>query len=374
MPPLILQVTETATGGVGRHLRDLLTGLDPARFRQVAIVSYDRTPPGWEEGLPWPVRRIELRRNLHPRADLRAYRELLAVMRELQPDLVHAHSSKAGFLARRAGWKLGLPVIYTPHVFAFQASACPLRRRLYMCLERRAARWGRTIIAVSEAERREALERLHCAPEQVALIPNGVRAEDYRHLPGRSYRTLLGLSEEAEVLLAAGELRPQKDYSLLLRALALLDRPRLRCLIAGAEAGRSALRRLRRQLGLADRVSFLGDRRDVPALLGAADALVMSSRYEGCPYVLLEALAAGTPVVAVSAPGVDELVTAETGQLAADRRPESLAACLEEVLDDRRAAQERAARAQERLAREFVLDRMLAGTAAVYEQCLHAST
>ena len=372
--PLILQVTETATGGVGRHMRDLLTGLDAVRFRQAAVVARERTPVDWEAGLPWPVRRIGVRRNLQPLADAAAYRELLAIMRELRPDLVHTHSSKAGFLARRAAWRLGIPAVYTPHVFAFQA-ATGVRGELYVRLERRAAHWGRRILTVGEAEREEALARRICAPEQITLIRNGVRPEDYRHAPGRAYRSSLGVPADAELLLAVGELRPQKDYGLLLEALAHLvpARPRLRCLIAGQGAEGSALRGLAERLRVVDRVTFLGHREDAAELLGAADALVMTSRYEGCPYALLEAMAAGTPVVAAPAPGVDELARGGTALLAGDRRPEALAEAIAATLDDPEAARERADRAQAKIAQDYTLDRMLAEIAALYDQCLTPS-
>jgi glycosyltransferase involved in cell wall biosynthesis len=374
-PPLVLQVTETARGGVGRHVRDLLTGLDPARFRQAAVVSVLRTPPEWEAGLPWPVRRVDLRRALQPRADVRAYRQLLALMRELRPEVVHAHSSKAGFLARLAAHRLGLPAVYTPHVFPFWAPVGAARRALFLSLERRAVRWTNTVVTLSEGERQEALTRVHYPPERVALIRNGVRLEDYQGGPGRSYRPGLGLPEEAELLVAVGGLRPQKNYPLLLLTVALLaDRPRLRCAIAGEGPEEPALRRLAEQLKVTDRVIFLLHREDVPALLSAADVFVMTSLYEGCSYALLEAMAAGTPVVAAPAPGVEEVVGPATGLLAPDRSPAALAACVAQALDDRPAAVARAAVAQTLVGEEFTLDRMLEQIAAVYDQCLRPST
>jgi len=144
-------------------------------------------------------------------------------------------------------------------------------------------------------------------------------------------------------------------------------RPRLRCLIAGDGPDRAALEQMIAALALGDVVTLLGERRDVPALLSAADLFVMTSRYEGCPYSLLEAMAARTPVVTARASGVEEIVSPGTGWMVP---PEDLPAALTEALDHPAEAAIRAERAQELVAGRFRLEDMLAQTAALYEECL----
>jgi glycosyltransferase involved in cell wall biosynthesis len=364
-----MHVTEAAQAGIARHVGDLLEGLDPERYSQMAVLSRRRADEAWIEGLRWPVERVDLRRSVAPPHDWAAYCRLLQVMRDARPALVHSHSSKAGILARRAAFRLGLPAIHTPHVFSFQMTTSPARRRLYAQAERAAARWCRYVICVSEAERQAALVWQICPPEKLALIRNGLDVRPYAALPGRSYREGLGVEAEAELLLAVGGLRAQKGYPRLLAAVATLRRarPRLRCLIAGDGPDRPLVEQMIAMLGLGDTVTLLGERRDVPALLGAADVFVMASLYEGCPYSLLEAMAARAPAVTVRAPGVEEIVAPGTGWMVP---AEELPAAVAEALDHSQEATRRAERAQELVASRFRLGDMLAQTAALYEACL----
>ncbi len=368
-PPLVMQVTEAAKAGIAQHIGDLVRGLDPQRCRQRAVLSLRRADEYWIAGLPCPVDRVDMRRSIAPAHDWAAYRRLLQIMREARPALVHTHSSKAGILGRRAAFRLGLPTVHTPHVFSFQMPTSAARRRLYISLERIAARWCRYIICVSEAEREAALAARLCAEDKLLVIRNGVDLETYAHLPGRDYRAQIGVESEAELLLAVGGLRTQKDFPALLRAVAALhpSRPRLRCLIAGEGPDQALLESMIAALGLREVVTLLGERQDVPALLGAADLFVMTSLYEGCSYSLLEAMAARLPVVALHAPGVEETVLPGTGWLAA---VEDLPAAISEALDHPAEAERRAARALEMVAERFRLDTMLAQTAALYETCL----
>jgi glycosyltransferase involved in cell wall biosynthesis len=366
-----MQITEAAQAGIAQHIGDLLDGLDPGRYSQMAVLSLRRADERWIAGLRWPVERVDMRRSITPPHDWAAYQRLLQVMRDARPALVHTHSSKAGILGRRAAYRLGIPALHTPHVFSFQMSTSPARRRLYVRLERAAARWCRYLICVSEAERGAALAAGICSPEKLAVIRNGVDVQRYADLPGRAYRAQLGVAAEAELVLAVGGLRAQKDYPTLLRAVAAVSRsrPRLRCLIAGEGPDQAALRQQIEALALREVVTLLGEREDVPALLSAADLFVMTSLYEGCSYSLLEAMAAGTPVVARRAPGVEETVAPGTGWLVA---AEDLPSAISEALDHPQEAAGRAARAHEMVAGRFRLEDMLAQTAALYEACLSA--
>ncbi|HEY3398860.1 MAG TPA: glycosyltransferase [Armatimonadota bacterium] len=371
--PLVVHVAEAAAGGVARHLLDLLTGLAPERFRQEAILSERRVNPALLAG-PWRVQQLDMRREVDPVADWAAFHRLRRLLAASRPALVHAHSSKAGFLARCAAASLRIPAIYTPHVFPFQMPVAPARRRLYVRLERWAARRCCRIACVSEGERQAALREAICPPEQLVLIRNGVALPPpVPPQQAAAARERLGVAAEDELLLAVGELRPQKDYPRLLRAVATLAprRPRLRLVIAGEGDERPRLEALAAELGLTDRVRLPGEHEAMEPLRAAADVLVITSRYEGCPYSLLEAMAAGLPVVAVAAPGVDEIVReGETGRLVPE---EDLPAAIADALDHPEPAAQRAERAREQIVARFGLERMLAETAALYDSCLGRS-
>ncbi|HQA38957.1 MAG TPA: glycosyltransferase, partial [Kiritimatiellia bacterium] len=175
----VLQVLEATEGGTRRHLRDLVGALDPAAFRCVLAVSCRRDPDFQSDLAAWRARGLEvtelaMRRGVSPFADLAALTGLVRCVRRVRPDLIHAHSAKAGALARAAGALCRVPVVYTPHAFPFlMMEGGPRRRAFYRRVERLARRGTATVIAVSREEEAAALA-LGYARERVALIPNGV--------------------------------------------------------------------------------------------------------------------------------------------------------------------------------------------------------
>ena len=157
------------------------------------------------------------------------------------------------------------------------------------------------------------LQRLGTIPRsaRVKVIYNGIDAEHVRaqvRTAPETTRRALGVAEDDVLLLGVGRLRPQKDWPALLRALAADGRPDVRCVIAGDGDLQESLVELSRELGVDDRVQFLGLRDDVPDLMAAADHLVMSSRYEGTPNVVLEALALDLPVISTDVGACGELL------------------------------------------------------------------
>lgn len=243
-------------------------------------------------------------------------------------DVIHAHSSKAGFLTRLAALlgRRRQRVVFTPHCWSFWA-AKGLERAFYVLLERLAARWCRTIVAITEFERGTGLALGVGRSEQYVVVPNGVDTDLFAAEPDPDHGRILFV----------GRLAPQKRPALALRSLAELERraPGLaRLEIAGDGELRDELQSLARELGIEDRVSFLGVRSDVPDLLARAHCLLLTSGYEVCPTAVLEAMAAGVPVVVTPSGGIDELVRhGETGLITRDD-PEQVAGALHELLRD----------------------------------------
>jgi glycosyltransferase involved in cell wall biosynthesis len=241
---------------------------------------------------------------------------------------VHASSSKAGVLGRLAAVVAGVPIrIFTVHGWAFSAYS-GLASMAYLWADRTAARVTTMTICVSEHERATGLRARTCRPERTVVIPNAVdvaaapRAGGDRPLPR---------------LITVGRLKAPKDFSTLLRALAGLE-PRSfeEALIVGSGPDRSRVEQELSSLGLGGRVRVLGERQDVRTLLADSDVFVLSSRSEGLPVSVLEAMAAGLPVVASDVGGLRELVVeGETGLLVPPADPEALAAALQGLLADR---------------------------------------
>ncbi len=304
----VLQVLEATEGGTRRHLRDLVGALDPAEFQVKLSVSCERDPDFRDDlagyaarGLP--VAEVAMQRGLAPVADLLSLIRLVHCVRRFRPDVIHAHSAKAGFLSRLAGIACRVPVVYTPHVFPFLMGCGEKRRQLYRFLERCVRDATAALIAVSEEEKREALS-LGYACERVHLIPNGVAACADREVAVR----------ESGVLQVGffGRLTRQKGPDVLIDAAAdvVSHLPQTRFVFFGKGEMEEALRAQVEEQQLAAHVDFKGAyaQGEATAHMRRMDVLAMPSRWEGSPYVLLEALQAGVPVVASSVGGVSDLI------------------------------------------------------------------
>ncbi|CCW36540.1 glycosyltransferase [Chthonomonas calidirosea] len=239
-----------------------------------------------------------------------------------------------------------------------------LYRKLYMkssaALERRAFQQAKVLVAVSEKVKEELLTHLKLPPEKVRTIVNGVDTLEF--CPGHQARTALGLPENEVLGLFVGDIRTYgKNLDTVLKALALV--PELHLAVAGDTKG-SPFPALAQQLGVADRVHFLGFRRDIPQLMRACDLFVFPSRYEACSLVLLEAMASGLPIVTAQTAGGCELMTPESGMVLPDPNDvQALAQTLCNLLVDRERlrAMGRAARAiAEQHTWELMADRYVA--------------
>ena len=270
--------------------------------------------------------------------DLWAARALRRALAAFGPDLVHTHASKAGALGRRAAHALGARTVHTFHGHVLEGYFPPRVSRLIVEHERRAARRTDRIVAVSHATADD-LVRLGIVPEdEVVVIPPGIELEPLLALEGRSgaLRSLLGAGEDVVLFGVVGRLAPIKAPLVALDVFELLAAryPALQLVFVGDGGERGALeRRIGASPVLRERVHLAGARADMPAVLADLDGLLAPSRSEGLPVALIEAGAAGLPVVATPVGGVPELVAHErTGFLGADA--DELAFGLAQLLDD----------------------------------------
>lgn len=382
----IVQILEATTGGTRRHLRDLVLGLDPSAFRVEVIVSLSRDADCVRDVALFRARGIgvhivPMRRRVAPLADARACFRLWRLLRRLRPDVVHTHSSKAGFIGRLAARLAGVPVVvHTPHAFAFEDAGAPLRGRCYRALERLAAHWTTRLIAVSKRERELALE-IGFRSEQVAVIPNGIGGGEE---PTSNTQPATSNSQQPTKVGAAmdvGRSRPptvgfigrlcrQKAPDVFLAAIPamLAQAPEARFRVIGDGPWRRRIRRHVARQSWRARVSFgtARDELDVARELAGLEVLAMPSRWEGLPYTLLEALQAGVPVVAADVGGIREVAEGGAGvRLVPSEDAPRLAAAVNGLLG---APEERARQRAAGLVRvrAFDLETMVARTAAVY--------
>jgi glycosyltransferase involved in cell wall biosynthesis len=235
-------------------------------------------------------------------------RHLNALFRRYHPAVVHTHLSGIRY-ALPLTMKYRTPVrIHTLHNIAEQEIG-ERANRLVRLLAFRYRIGGFVPVAIAQEVART-FEQLYGYKNQ-PVIPNGIPVEDYAPNSEQSYRVRqeLGVEPNAVVILHVGRFTEQKNHSLLLRAFARLRSSQpVYLLLAGGGELLEPIQQLARELGIAERVRFLGVRSDVPAVLNAADIFTLPSRYEGNPMSVMEAMAAGLPVVATAVGGVPELV------------------------------------------------------------------
>jgi glycosyltransferase involved in cell wall biosynthesis len=397
----VLHVAEATVGGIRLHVHNLAFGLNRDDFATgVACPPVRRNAFGDDDFVERlrerevPVHLVPMRREPHPAHDLRALVALLRLAR--QYDVVHAHSSKAGFLARLAGRLAGAPaVVYTPNAFSFLGDPGAVRSRVYFALERFAARFTDVLIACSPSEARAA-ERL-LPRERIRVIPNAVdvgaisatgrrgdgatgRETGLRHdhlaalggaPPSPQARSAESPRRPVTFVGMVARLVPQKAPEVFVRAAAHVARarPEVRFWVAGDGELRAGVEALAEQLGVASAIEFMGHRRDVPALLRASDLFVLTSRYEGLPYSVLEAMACGLPVVATRAPGtVDVVEDGVTGILVPVEDAEAVATAILALLDDPARARALGEAGRRHVAERFSLAGMLAAHEALYRE------
>jgi glycosyltransferase involved in cell wall biosynthesis len=298
--PTILHVSQPTEAGVGRYVADLAADQVARGWRVlVASPTYGdlaaRTVEAGAGHLPWTAGRAP-----GPGSVLDATR-LSRIVRDAKPDVVHLHSSKAGFAGRLA-LRGRLPTIFQPHAWSFEAVSGPVRPAA-LAWERSAARWAAAIVCVSEAERRRGEEhRIHA---NWRVIPNGVDVDTWSEATASdraSARSRLGL-EERPTVVCVGRLCRQKGQDLLLDAW-----PSVRAAVPDAHlvlVGDGPDAESLRARGV-EGVQLVGRRTDVSEWLAAADVVTLPSRWEGMSIGMLEAMARGRSIVAADVPGAGE--------------------------------------------------------------------
>jgi glycosyltransferase involved in cell wall biosynthesis len=321
----LIVVTLAETGGAQTYVASLL----PALVDEFEVVVAAHGPGPLLEAARRAGARVvaleHVRRPLSPWRDVRGLLELVALLRRERPDILHAHSSKAGVLGRLAAALSGVPIrIFSVHGWAFSAHT-GLASMLYLWAERAMRPLTTLTVCVAESERAAGLASRVCDPERTIVIRSGVDAQ--APIPTRD-------DGADPTLVAVGRLQRPKDPLTLARALGRLQ-ARFSAVIVGDGPDRPRLEAEIRRLGLERAVVLTGNSADVADLLSRADVFVLSSTSEGLPLSILEAMAAALPVVATSVGGVPEAVEeGETGLLVPPRDPVRLAAALERLLVD----------------------------------------
>ena len=329
-------VTRFTAGAGGVALRGALA-LDPDRYEVVFVIGSGDRLVTEAEGAGFEVVVMErLRSEIAPADDRRAFTELKTFLGPRQFDVVHTHSSKAGALGRLAAHQVGVPrIVHTYHGFPFHDFQSHLRRTAYIRIERWLAKITDAFLAVGPAVAAEAIRRRIAQPERLRTIGVAVSAGPVPQVSDRAEaRRLLGIPPGMHAVGTVGRLDFQKAPDDFVNAVAGIGRDDVYAVWIGDGPLRRETQALAVRRGLAGRMSFLGERTDVEALLPGLDVFAMASRYEGLPCAIVEAMAAARPVVATAVNAVPNVVVAgETGLLVPAGRPELLSQAIRHLID-----------------------------------------
>ncbi len=365
-------------GGPAIHVTLLTERLSPPDFESLLVCGTigpgegDMTYLARERGIA-PVIIPALGRELSPLRDIRTLITLWRLMRRFRPDVVHTHTAKAGFVGRLAAWLARVPVrVHTYHGHVLQGYFGPAKTRLFLALERFTARLSDRLITISPALREELAVRFRIAPpEKFAVVPLGLELAPFAHMPRRSghFRAQHNIPPDVPLIGIVGRIVPIKNHALFLQAAALVrDRlPAAHFVIVGDGDLRREVEDQVNRLGLRPAVTFTGWVQDLKPVYSDLDALVISSNNEGTPVSLIEALAAGVPVISTAVGGVPDLLRqGEWGRLVPPGDALALAEALIGTLDQQESPSE--IRAQ--VVATYDIERLCDDLATLYRRLL----
>ncbi len=339
-------ITRLDPGGSAENTVLSAERVDPERFQSIVL-----TGPGLDGSGPSEEYRRRLGdrllleptlvRPIQPQSDIRALPALTGIIRSLRPNIIHLHSAKAGAIGRVAAkWaRVNTKVIYTPHGHVFSGYGSSTASGVFTKIEKGLAGWADAIVGLTMDELR-AFEKVSAGKrEQFCIVPSGVELTPYYPKRGRrvKVRNELGFGTDDLVVGFVGRLTEVKGPDFFIETAGKLaeKNEKVKFLVVGDGDMRFDLQKRAEELNLKDRILWTGWRKDIPHLYSAMDILGLTSRNEGQGRVLVEAMAAETPTVAMSTGGVSEVVEdGATGTLVEAGNVDAMTNALSTLLED----------------------------------------
>ena len=366
--PVLHLVTRMNIGGPARVLNALATGLAPA-FSVTIGTGYAPAEEGELIADGIALTRLPLVRPVQPLADARALAMTRRLIATSRPSLVHTHMAKAGMIGRLSALSVRErpPIVHTYHGHVLQGYFGRIQQRAFLEIERMLAKRSDALIAVSPEIRDELVDLGVGRASQYRVIPVGVDLVPYLAATddGHRLRTAMRVPPAAQVIAIVARLVLIKDHETLFQAVQQLDGVYLA--VIGDGELRNRLEQRAAQLGISERTSFLGWTHELAPMLADADVIVLTSRKEGTPLALIEALAAARPVVATKVGGVADVVQdGQSGLLCLPGDANGVAAAISTLLTKRELADRLASEGRRRVIARFGLQPMITAHAALY--------
>jgi len=304
----ILHVAQAA-GGVDRYIRMLLKYLDKDKFENVLVCSQDFHEEDYRD-LVDSFEQVEMTRAIGGN-DLRAIKEVRTLIKKYNPDIVYAHSSKAGAIARVADIGLKNHCVYNPHGWAFNMRCSAKKKAMYTAIEKIAAPFCDKIICISDAEKQSALDKRICKEDKLQVIFNGVDIEAYENgVHGAVKRRELNIPEDAFVVGMVGRMSSQKAPDVFVKMAKKVKEavPNAHFIIVGNGNQEAEIRKYAEDNGFSDSLHITGWVDNPMSYVELFDVACLLSRWEGFGLALPEYMMAGKPIVASSVDAIPNII------------------------------------------------------------------
>ena len=336
----ILYILEATSGGTQKHVVDIAKGIDKSEFQIDIIYSIFRNKHFIEEsnGIFNKMYGLPIKRSA-AFSDIRNILKIRSIIKQNKYDIVHCHSTKAGFVGRIAAFLSNHKnIIYSPHGFMFCDTRIRMRRLLYLYLEKFLGNVTNKLIAVSGSERDLALQHNIVPSKKIVTLYNSIDPLDFNdyhyknRLPDKLFK------DKSDIIIGTvGRLYYQKDPLTLIRSFKIVNDkyPNTKLIMVGDGPLQNQCVKLINKLDLQEKIYLAGTQKISKDFYKLFDIFVLSSHYEGLPYALLEAMMMGIPSIGTDVIGIrDLIVNGETGYLVPEGNFSELANSIIQMLDN----------------------------------------
>ena len=285
----------------------------------------------------------------------------------IRPTIIHSFLFRANILARIAGYLTGIPIIIS------SVRVMGGEKKYFHYVEMITSFMVDHYVAVSESVKRYIIDKSRISNEKISVIYNGVNIKSQDNTYGQKVKVPLTIENEDRILMTVGRLHKQKGHCYLIQAVSKVRKefPKVKLLVTGEGEEENNLKKLVKSLDLTNEVIFAGLRSDIEGILPMAEIFILSSLWEGLPNALLEAMAAGKPVVATKVGGIPEIVVhGETGILIHPRDHDALAIAIIDLLQNRLKAKDMGEAGRIRAGKRFSIYKMIEKTENLYQELL----
>ena len=373
---LLLAITQAEFGGAQKYVYSLATNLDRERYEVTVLCGekgllIDRLKSVNIDFIVLP----ELKREINPFYDVKAFVKLIKILQNHKPDIVHTNSSKVGFLGRLAAKLSGVPaVIFTAHGFVFHEPMSRIKKIFYWAMEWIAGFFSDKIIVVSRRDWDSAIRKHIGKTAKIEIIYHGLDPDELESLSNKELSPGdICIPDSSFIVGTVANFYPTKGLKYLVEAadVVVKNRQDICFVLVGDGILRKDIEESISRRGLARYFLLLGYRQDVPSLFQMFDLFILPSVKEGFPWVILEAMAAKKTIVATDVGGIPDMMThGREGILVPPKNSSALADGILYMMTNPRLAKEMGEAARKRVENEFTLEKMLQKTERLYEELI----